>query len=237
MALLRRLLPGMEDKLPSLVVRRPTLLIRSPRAVARDIRQLAVTLGLTDWAAARLVAGGPGILELSLVTLARRLARLKELCSQHPKWEQQLTAMSPSSLGRCLRCSDMALERLALLLAAKAAGSRRVPKVKRILTLPAPLFDGRLQRLGLDDGGAAGTAKAGGRDSQVEGRDSSAGSDSDDDGDDAGLLWPRPEMQPGAAAAVPPTIDSKGGGGSGADIAENVARNDSILQAAVPAAV
>jgi hypothetical protein len=73
MQALARLLPGAEpSRLATMVVRRPLLLLRSPRALARDIRQLAVTLGLTDWAAARLVAGGPAILEHSLVTLARR---------------------------------------------------------------------------------------------------------------------------------------------------------------------
>jgi len=72
MVLLERLLPGVDAKLPSMVLRRPLLLLRSPRALTRDIRQLGITLSLTDWAAARLVAGGPAILEHSLITLARR---------------------------------------------------------------------------------------------------------------------------------------------------------------------
>lgn len=72
MHLVGQLLPGSEDRLPSMVARRPLLVLRSPRNLARDIRNLATTLGLTGWAAGRLVAGGPGILELSLTTLANR---------------------------------------------------------------------------------------------------------------------------------------------------------------------
>lgn len=70
--MLARLLPGVDAKLPSMVARRPLLLLRSPRTLAKDIRQLADTLELTGWAAGRLVAGGPAILEHSLATLARR---------------------------------------------------------------------------------------------------------------------------------------------------------------------
>ena len=72
MGVVHQLLPGSDDRLPSMVLRRPLLALRSPRNLARDIRGLATTLGLTGWAAGRLVGGGPAILELSLTTLAHR---------------------------------------------------------------------------------------------------------------------------------------------------------------------
>jgi hypothetical protein len=104
--------------------------------------------------------------------------------------------MSPGGLGRCLRCNDAAFERLSLLAAAGLAGSRRVPKVKRILTLPAGRFDALFQQLGLARGvrsGAAATgASAASSDSAPGARAASDESDSDDE-EDSGMLWPPAE--------------------------------------------
>jgi hypothetical protein len=157
-----------------------------------------------------------------------RLARLKELCGAHPKWRAQLTAMSPSGLGRCLRCGDAALERLAALLDAGLAGSRRVPKVKRLLTLPAGRFEELKQKLlearaarraagavaAADDDALGGASVDGGSD-----RGGGAPGDEDsDDEDDSGLLWP-PEgdlaarsRSVAALAAMPFVVDADAGG-------------------------
>jgi hypothetical protein len=121
--------------------------------------------------------------------------------------------MSPSGLGRCLRCSDATFERLAALLDAGFAGSRRLPKVKRILTLPAGRFDeilaqlraARAEREAAQAVRAAGSASAGAADggSEADGESDlevaawqapsgGGGGDDDDDSDDeddSGLLW------------------------------------------------
>lgn len=211
MAVIGHLLPGVNANLPSMVARRSLLLARSPRALARDIQQLAGTLGLTGWAAGRLVAGGPGILEHSVVTLAKRLQRLKELCSHHRSWRHQLAAMSPAGLGRTLRCNDATFERLTALSAAGLAGSRRLPKVKRILTMPVGRFDAVLEQLtaakeqaqarrraaaAVAAGAAGGVAATSFEPSEVDGGDGEGapdGEDSDDD-EDSGMLWAPEDM-------------------------------------------
>lgn len=72
MTVLQQLLPVPASKLPSLVLQRPLMLLRSPRALARDIQDLATALGLTSWATARLVAGGPMILGSNTEVLKAR---------------------------------------------------------------------------------------------------------------------------------------------------------------------
>lgn len=73
MAALAQLLPEASgDKLPRAVLRNPALLVKSPRAVARSVRDLAESLGLSSWAAARLVAAQPSILASNHDALARR---------------------------------------------------------------------------------------------------------------------------------------------------------------------
>jgi hypothetical protein len=117
--------------------------------------------------------------------------------------------MSPGGLGRCLRCGDAAFERLALLEAAGLAGSRRLPKVKAVLTLAAPRFDALVDRLT----GRAGEGAAGGDALLLAalGSDANpgAGEDSDDE-EDSGLLWPpeRPAVERAVAGGgdAPPSV-------------------------------
>lgn len=71
-AALRQLLPEAAPKLSAAVKRNSFLLLRSPRAVARGIQELAEALGLSAWAAARLVAGQPSILNSNFDVLQRR---------------------------------------------------------------------------------------------------------------------------------------------------------------------
>jgi hypothetical protein len=72
LAALSKLLPEAAPKLPRVLLRSPFLLVRSPRAVARGIQGLAEALGLSCWAASRLVAGQPGILRNNFDTLRDR---------------------------------------------------------------------------------------------------------------------------------------------------------------------
>lgn len=72
MQALAQLLPEAAPKLPRVVLKSPFLLVRSPRAVARLIQELAEALGLSAWAASRLVAGQPGMLRNNYGTLQKR---------------------------------------------------------------------------------------------------------------------------------------------------------------------
>eukprot|EP00775_Hariotina_reticulata_P010173 gene10173-10333_t len=147
MAALAQLLPEAVSKLPRAVLRHPFLLVKSPRAVARSIQDLASALGLSCWAASRLVAGQPSILASNFDVLQRRLERLQELTSASRRWRQQLQEMSPATLARCLTCTDDAVNRLAVLADVGAAGSPRVPPIQFILTKPAAYFDDMLADL------------------------------------------------------------------------------------------
>ncbi|KAF6255088.1 hypothetical protein COO60DRAFT_1641801 [Scenedesmus sp. NREL 46B-D3] len=140
LAALSKLLPEAAPKLPRVVLRSPFLLLRSPRAVARGIQGLSEALGLSCWAASRLVAGQPGILRNNFDTLRGRLARLQSLTAASWRWHRQLQALSPSALARCLTCADAALDRLQLLADVGAAGSARLPAVNFILTMPEAHF-------------------------------------------------------------------------------------------------
>jgi hypothetical protein len=171
-----------------------------------------------------------------------RLQRLKELCESHPRWRQQLVAMSPGGLGRCLRCADAVLERLAALLERGVAGSRRLPKVKRILSLPAGRYDEMLAGLdaargarGAEGGGGSGSdAKRAAAEELLADDRGLATEDphgDSDEEDDAGLLWPReeggagtPRASPAAAgpvvaAAAIAFVDAGAGRSAGAELA------------------
>lgn len=72
MEALAKLLPEAAPKLPQAVKRSPFLILKSPRAIARSIQELAESLGLSSWAAARLVAGQPSILSNNFDALQNR---------------------------------------------------------------------------------------------------------------------------------------------------------------------
>lgn len=150
--------------------------------------------------------------------------------------------MSPGGLGRCLRCGDAAFERLALLSAAGLAGSRRLPKVKRILTLPAGRFDKLFEQLGLAQGARAGTSAAaaalgaaapakGSADAAAAGDvgsdevDAMSSTDDSDDEDDSGLLWPPLE---GASNRPRAATQDETGGQSGTATSSSITADSSM---------
>lgn len=78
-----------------------------------------------------------------------RLHRLVRAAMGNRAWSNQLKALSPSGLARCLVCSDAAFDRLELLARAPLAPGQRLPKLGVALTAQAAMHRMWLAQYGL----------------------------------------------------------------------------------------
>ncbi|KAL6745573.1 hypothetical protein V8C86DRAFT_3213608, partial [Haematococcus lacustris] len=119
LATLAALLPCPLHKLLAACTKRPALLTASPKALARKLLQLTALLSCNLTNTAAVLATKPGLAGLALPRLAARWQRLLHLAAFHPPWAQQLEGCGAPSLGRLMTVSDVAVERLQLVLRAR----------------------------------------------------------------------------------------------------------------------
>jgi hypothetical protein len=113
-------LPG-RDVAVSMVLRHPGLLRAGMPALQERVRQLPGALRRNEGFVRRLLAAQPLLATFTTATLAQRRLVLEQLGAASAAWGEELAAMGPAELGRCLLAGKGAFERLQGLLAAGGA--------------------------------------------------------------------------------------------------------------------
>ncbi|GLC70761.1 hypothetical protein PLESTF_001030500 [Pleodorina starrii] len=139
--LLGALLPVSREKLRQVVRQRPQLLSKSPQSLAAFMMAASSTLGMPLFDVALLIAGCPGITGVSAVRLGSRWEALQRSVAALPQWREQLSAISPPSLGRCLVANEAALARLQVVLDRGLADDTELSSFKKVLTMSATRFE------------------------------------------------------------------------------------------------
>ncbi|EFJ46017.1 hypothetical protein VOLCADRAFT_118273 [Volvox carteri f. nagariensis] len=142
--LLGALLPVSKDKLRQVVRQRPQLLSKSAQSLATFVIGTSAALDMSLFEVALMIAGCPGICGVNSRRLGLRWSELRRLTDQVPLWRQQLAAMSPPSLGRCLVASDTALGRLQVVVDRGLVHDPELSSFKKVLTMSTSKFEAAL---------------------------------------------------------------------------------------------